>query len=179
MLRHALATTRLGFKPLPSTALRFFSTGPSLSCKARVSQLLEQAQSVLPEAYKTVKAKPPSDKAHRRSQLIWLVKHSLGKDPAANRIPSPHERPWDNSGARDDDSSNEKGAQSWEGPTVWPHLWFVSPFAVLWNIEYSYERQVSIFRLSADLESFHRRQPSLLPASRPATLRSDRTGFSQ
>lgn len=122
MPRPALQSASAGLKPLSTPLLRAFTTKSPLTCKARVGQILEQAQSALPEAYKTVKSTTDSNNADaRRSQLIWLVKHSLGRNvDAAKHTPSPHGRVWDTRQLQDDGA---KGNASWEGPTVWPHMW--------------------------------------------------------
>jgi hypothetical protein len=119
MFQQALRTANMEVKSLSLPIYRTFTTKSSLRCKARVSQVLEQVQPALPEAYKTVKQS--DDGTIRRNQMIWLVKHSLGKDNAAEKEKlSPHAQPWDTSRPQDDDA---KSNASWQGPTVWPHLW--------------------------------------------------------
>ena len=74
--------------------LRIFSTAPALNDKARVAQILSQAQSATSSMYETVKQKALDDNVDRRNQLIWLVKHSLGKEEGRKEV-SLHELPWD------------------------------------------------------------------------------------
>jgi hypothetical protein len=122
MIRITLMKTKATQVPLSTTIVRSFSAKTPLSCNARIGQILEQARSVLPVAYKTVKTTTQSSKADtRRNQLIWLVKQSQGKDAgAANKEPSPHERPWTTTQPKAD---GVKTTSSWEGLTVWPHMW--------------------------------------------------------
>ncbi|KAL1612763.1 hypothetical protein SLS60_000992 [Paraconiothyrium brasiliense] len=99
---------------------RLLTTGSVISSKARVSQILEQPQSVAPNIYKTIKEKDRDDKAIRRNQLIWLVKHSLGKGGAAAKS-SPHDLPW--STRYVDKVGDVKVEGGRLDVTVWPHLW--------------------------------------------------------
>jgi len=125
MFRTALTKTGASLQPFSTPIARRFTTKSPPNCKACVGQILEQAQSALPTAYKTVKTAPhSSNDALRRDQLIWLLKHSQGKEVGAeNKEPSRHERPWDASQRQDDGAG---GHASWEGPTGWPHMWLSS-----------------------------------------------------
>jgi hypothetical protein len=119
MIRTTLMKTKANRVPLSTTSVRPFSAKTPLNCNARMGQILEQSRSVLPVAYKTVKTTTGSNARH--DQLIWLVKQSQGKDAgAAIKKPSPHERPWTSTQPK---SNGVKATSSWEGPTVWPHMW--------------------------------------------------------
>lgn len=126
MLRQALGATANCAKSLSSPIGRQFSSVPHPRCKAQVEQVLEQAKSTVSATYKTVKPTgTDEDKTTRRNQLIWLVKHSFGKDATTDTKPSPHERLWDTGRVQDGEQDGESPTPVWEGPTVWPHLWFV------------------------------------------------------
>lgn len=115
MLRYAFNATRVRVRSLPMTGLRNFTANAVLANKAHVDETLDQAAS---KAYKTVKEK--DTKSARRDQLIWLVKHSHNKDPAAASKVSPHDLPWERVPAP---KISVKKEGEWEGVTVWPHLW--------------------------------------------------------
>jgi hypothetical protein len=119
MFSRALRMTSTCVKALSVPLYRRFTTKSQLGCKVRVGRILEQAQLASPVAYKTVKESGHG--AVRRNQLIWLAKHSLGKELAVTKkTPSPHDQPWDVSRRQ---CGGTKGHASWEGPTVWPHMW--------------------------------------------------------
>ncbi|KAL5442255.1 hypothetical protein PMIN06_008105 [Paraphaeosphaeria minitans] len=118
MIRYAFNKTGARMRSLYLTSGRLFTTGPDLNGKARVSQLLEQAQSAGPKMYKTVKEKGCDNRAVRRNQLIWLVKHSLGKERVGKKA-SPHELPCSTNTA----GKQEKKEATRVDVTVWPHLW--------------------------------------------------------
>ncbi|KAL5373600.1 hypothetical protein DPSP01_012599 [Paraphaeosphaeria sporulosa] len=121
MIRCAFNTTGARMRSLHITSGHSFTTGLDLNGKARVSQLLEQAQSAGPKMYKTVKEKDFDNNAVRRDQLIWLVKHSLGKERVGKKT-SLYELPW----CTNNVGKQEKKELTQVGVTVWPHLWLVS-----------------------------------------------------
>jgi hypothetical protein len=123
MIRYAFNTTAAHMRLLHLTATRDFTTGRNLGSKARVGQIPEQAHPAGTKMYKTVKEKACNDKAARRNQLIWLVKHSLGNEVKDAKV-SPHELPWSAGAVAEE---RKEGASV--GVSVWPHLWLV--FAVL------------------------------------------------
>jgi hypothetical protein len=118
MFRYAFNTTSARMR---LTTTRALTTVPILNSKTCVGQNLKQADPVGPKMYKTVKEKRCNDKAVRRNQLIWLVKHSLGKEAGVAMV-SPHELPW----ASNDAVKEEKNDGARPGVTVWPHLWLLS-----------------------------------------------------
>jgi hypothetical protein len=123
MIRYIFNTTRARMRLLRLATARAFTTGPTLGSNARVGQIPEQAHPAGPKMYKTVKEKACNDKAARRNQLIWLVKHSLGNEAKDAKF-SPHELPWSAGAVAEE---RKEGASV--GVSVWPHLWLV--FAVL------------------------------------------------
>ncbi|KAF2638281.1 hypothetical protein P280DRAFT_471399 [Massarina eburnea CBS 473.64] len=138
MIRQTLSTTasRIIFISSPrAQQVRHLNSRPRLLCKARIGQILEQTQSVLPVAYETVKAKADEGKKGidaRRNQLVLLVKHSLGKD-SDTRGQSLHEKPWGGMQGKEDKGleaivggdQTKRCDISFTGLTVWPYLWSV------------------------------------------------------
>jgi hypothetical protein len=118
MIRHNIPTACMRMHQLPRHSGRKFGSNAFVKYSSRVNQGLENARSNESTAYKTVKEKAPDDKDTRRSQLIWLVKHSLGKEKAGASM-TPHNAPWS------DGSEKKEGKIGADGVTVtvWPHLW--------------------------------------------------------
>ncbi|KAJ4358226.1 uncharacterized protein N0V89_002806 [Didymosphaeria variabile] len=119
MIRYAFNTTGARMRS-PRLPARILTTSSVLCSKARISQILQQAQSVAPNIYKTMKEKDRDDKAARRNQLIWLVKHSLGNVEAAAKV-SPHDLPWSTRCVEKVGDVKVEGGRL--DVTVWPHLW--------------------------------------------------------
>lgn len=120
MMRSAFNTTGTRMRSLCLKSSRDFTTRSGLSNKACVGQMLEQAQSAGPKTYKTVKEKGFKDNIARRNQLIWLVKHSFGKEAVGTKV-SPHDLPW----YTDAVVKQVKEEAALVDVTVWPHLWLV------------------------------------------------------
>lgn len=117
MMRHAFTTPAVRAPFLLNKSMRQFTTSSRSRCKARLNQFLEQVRSAEVDVCKTVREKTLDDKALRRNQLIWLVKHSLGQKRGNKKV-SPHGLPW-SEGSVDTEGKREGGV----GVTVWPYLW--------------------------------------------------------
>ncbi|KAF1954666.1 hypothetical protein CC80DRAFT_123842 [Byssothecium circinans] len=127
MLRQTLTTTSARLHSISLPVGQRFSTASRLQCKARVGQMLEQAQAALSAtAAKEVNTNEgQNDNSVCRNQLIWLVKHSLGENPAA-KILTPHEESWNTGPLQRKDGQGGSGSESQRGVvTVWSHLWSV------------------------------------------------------